>query len=206
MGTIFDSDYFEDEIFQKTILVKGEISNTQFMDCTFISCSFNSSAFIDCRFQNCTFNICDLSLANINRSSFSNTVFRKSKTIGLNWSSAFWSNNSAHILSKPIDFFECTLDYSSFIGLKLGNINIEDCSAIEVDFSEAILTGANFKGSDFRNAIFRNTDLSSANFIGAKNYSISPHGNKINKAKFTMPEAMNLLYSMDISIDNISDE
>ena len=75
-----------------------------------------------------------------------------------------------------------------------------DCLAMEVDFSNALLQKANFHGTDFERAIFRNTDCREADFRGAKNYAISPMINNITKAHFSLPEAMSLLYTMDINL------
>jgi len=35
----------------------------------------------------------------------------------------------------------------------------------------------------------------------ARNYQIDPSQNKVHKARFSLPEAMSLLYSMDIDLD-----
>lgn len=39
-----------------------------------------------------------------------------------------------------------------------------------------------------------------ANFIGARNYAIDPTQNTLKKAKFSLPEAMSLLRSLDIEL------
>ena len=44
------------------------------------------------------------------------------------------------------------------------------------------------------------TDLTGADFRDAKNYVIHPALNKLSKARFSLPDAMNLLYCMDIEI------
>ena len=94
------------------------------------------------------------------------------------------------------------LNYSVFIGLQLDNLQLEKCIAREVDFSDAGLKKAAFTGTDLQNAIFRNTDLSESNFVGALNYAISPQLNKLKGAKFSLPEAVSLLYGLDIIIED----
>lgn len=44
-------------------------------------------------------------------------------------------------------------------------------------------------------------NLTKADLRQAKNYSIRPDSNKIKKAKFSLPEAMLLLYGLDIELE-----
>ena len=73
--------------------------------------------------------------------------------------------------------------------------------ADEVDFSECNLAQADFSNTDLAAAIFQNTDLSQASFVNARNYIIDVRSNKVKKAKFSMPEALGLLYGLDVVIE-----
>ena len=77
-----------------------------------------------------------------------------------------------------------------------------DCSAVEVDFREADLSRADFSGTDLSNSLFSKTDLSGADFSQARNYHLDPGQNKLKGAKFSLPEAMSLLYAMEIDLVN----
>jgi len=46
--------------------------------------------------------------------------------------------------------------------------------------------------------MFGNTNLTEADLSRACNYRIDPAQNVLGQAKFSLPEAMSLLYSMDI--------
>lgn len=197
--TNYDGDIFKDAVFQGKTL-----DNIEFLDCEFNDCDFSETLFENCDFKNCKFINCDLSLIKVNKSTFKNIVIKNSKTIGIIWPTAAWGKKEGFQLFKAIDFIDSVLNYSSFAGLELENLQIKNCIAKEVDFSEANLTNGNFKGTDFEKSIFRKTNLEKANFIGAKNYTISPTLNKISNAKFSMPEAIALLYSMDIEIDDLA--
>jgi uncharacterized protein YjbI with pentapeptide repeats len=74
--------------------------------------------------------------------------------------------------------------------------------AREVDFREADLTDGDFSGTDLSGIIFMNTVLDGADFRRASNYNISPMENSISKAVFSLPEAISLLYSMDIQLED----
>jgi fluoroquinolone resistance protein len=154
----------------------------------------------NCVFRDCSFDNCDLSLITVLKSSFKDTRFEKSKLVGLDWGKAAWGGKKTSL--KAFDFFGCLLNFSSFVGLNLEKIIVQDCIAHDVDFSQADMSKSNLRGSDFTNSRFRQTNLRSADLIGAKNYSIDPGANDIQQAKFSLPEAMSLLFSMDIKIEH----
>ncbi|MFB0842076.1 pentapeptide repeat-containing protein [Paenibacillus oleatilyticus] len=104
------------------------------------------------------------------------------------------------IASGLLRFEECTLSHSTFIGLTLPKSIITKCTVKNVDFREADLTEANMSYTDFSESLFDRTNLTAADFSFATNYMIDPGLNPIRKAKFTLPEAISLLYCMDIQL------
>jgi fluoroquinolone resistance protein len=101
-------------------------------------------------------------------------------------------------LGSAVDFINCTLNYSTFTGLKLPKAQFTHCVARDVDFADADLSGANCTETDFSDSRFLHTNLTEADFTGATHYSIAVNLNTVKKAKFSLPEAMSLLYSLDI--------
>lgn len=198
--TEFKQDYYEKEIFKKYIFEHGEVKNVEFHDCNFLKSSFSETIFNGCVFNNCVFVDCDLGLIKVVNSSFVHTRFERSKMIGINWASSALGKKDRFKGFNPIRFYDCVLNYSIFTGLNLEKLQIEKCVAKEVDFSEANLKNANFNDTDLSGSLFNQTDLKEANFVGAKNYMIVPGSNVLKGAKFSMPEAMALLYSMEIEI------
>ena len=71
----------------------------------------------------------------------------------------------------------------------------------EVDFYEANLKKAYFNNSVLTQTIFNKANLTDADFRGARDYFINLRETNIKKAKFSMPEALALLYSLEIIID-----
>ena len=118
--------------------------------------------------------------------------------MGLNWARANWDRCR---FGKPLQYERCILSHSTFIGLELEGVKLVDCQAHNVDFRQAKLSKATFKGTDLEEAIFHETDLSKADLRGARNYRINPGENRLTKARFNMPEAMSLLYSLDIRLE-----
>ena len=172
-----------------------EIRGKAFYDCTFTKCSFRETKFAYCNFNDCPFVDCDLSLASLGNSTFRDTHFERSLLVGVNWTLADWPDFTNQ---AQIGFHKCTVDYSTFIGLKLEKIQFTECSVKDVDFSDANLKEANFSRAVLEKSQFRNTILAKANFEGATDYQINPTHNDITQARFSMPEAMSLLYGLNI--------
>jgi len=132
----FYGQTFSDENFNgKTISAK------EFDGCYFQSCDFNEAIFLNCEFTDCNFIACNLSILNVDNSKFSDVEFVDCKLIGVNWITAYWRGLT---LGTPLKFKRCLINSSSFYGLNLTKIVIEQCRAHDVDFREANLSGASF--------------------------------------------------------------
>jgi uncharacterized protein YjbI with pentapeptide repeats len=194
---ISSHSYYSDQVFNARHLDGGQLVSSEFYDCDFNQCSFVESIFQGCKFVNCLFRECDISLLQVPECSFSSARFLDSKVLGVNWTQADWATTG---LGKPLEFLRSIINHSTFIGLKLKGIQITNCVALEVDFREADLSQADFTGTDLSRSMFKNTILIEADLSQACNYHIDPGQNALKGAKFSMPEAMALLYSMDIEL------
>lgn len=186
---------YSDRVFKEIRLRQARLVSNEFHDCIFDHCLFVETTFRNCRFVNCVFMHCDLSLIQVPNCSFTATRFENSKVMGVNWTRANWP---ATKLSDPILFSKCAISHSTFIGLNLRCIQIRDCVAVNVDFRETDLSQADFAGTNLSDSLFLTTDLTAADLSSAYNYQIDARQNTIKKAKFSLPEAMSLLYSLDI--------
>jgi len=191
-----DQEYY-DQVFEHVHLSPSKVLTGEFTDCKFIKCDFEAAIFSNCRFSSCTFRECNLSLIHIPGSAFPATRFEKTKLIGVDWTPGNWSQSE---FSQLDGFIECVISHSTFIGLKLKGMRIKDCISHEVDFREADLSEVDFRGTDLAKSLFGNTNLTETDLSRAKNYQIDPGNNTLKQAKFSLPEAMALLYSMDIEI------
>lgn len=186
-----------EQTFKELDLSNQELMQKEFDGCRFINCNFSEAKFNKCRFCDCEFINCNLSLISVKDCTFIDTVFESCKIIGVNWTQAAWPQIK---LCAPLQFFKCTINYSSFLGLYLREIAIVECTAHDVDFREADLTQADFSQTDLTKSLFVKTNLTKANFSYANNYSINVYANEIKRAKFMLPEAANLLYGLDIEL------
>jgi len=188
---------YSDQVFNKLHLQGEQFLSSEFYDCVFRECHLVESIVQKCRFVNCSFQGCDLSLVQVPESIFSATRFEDSKIMGVNWVQADWSTSG---LGKPLEIVKSVISHSTFIGLSLNGLQITDCVAIDVDFREANLLQADFSGTDLSKSLFKDTNLTEADLSQARNYDIDPGQNILKEAKFSLPEAMSLLYSMDINL------
>jgi len=191
-----ETDY-AGQTFKEIRLEQARLLSNEFHDCTFDRCSFVETTFRSCRFVNCVFMHCDLSLIQLPHCSFAAVRFESSKVIGVNWTRARWPLTR---LWDPVCFSKCAISHSTFIGLNLKRIQIQDCVAVDVDFREADLSQADFAGTDLSDSLFLNTNLTKADLSRARNYQIDPSQNIVKGAKFSLPEAMSLLYNLDIAL------
>ncbi len=183
----------------KRLDCQGEaITAKEFYDCTFQDCTFVESVFSRCRFVDCRFVACDLSLARVPGSTFRETAFERSKSIGINWTEAVWGIKGGFLTT--LHFVACTLNYATLIGVSLPGMVMRACVAKEVDFTDGDFSGADFRRTDFTGSRFLHTNLTRADFRGARGYAIAPALNTITRAQFSLPDAMALLAGLDIML------
>ena len=187
-----EGTYYQRE-FSKLSLEKEPIRSTDFEDCEFRSCVFVDCKFERCRFINCNFSECVLSAIDPPNSRFTDVTFSKSRVIGFDWT------KTQEI--RGLSFDSCQVNYSNFRLLKLAGIKMPRCEAKEVAFIETDLSNGDFRNTDFQQSRFFKTDLSGADFRGARNYFIDVKNNTLTKARFSLPEALALLNSLDVIID-----
>ena len=199
--TVFDAkqkEYLSSQ-FKDLDLSYEEISAINFESCIFTDCQFTEAVFDKCKFVDCRFVKCNLSVINPGYSKFLDVDFDQCKLVGVDWTKAAWSS---FVVSSRINFSKCILNDSSFFGLKLEEISIEECKAHDVDFREGDFSEANFTYTDFTNSLFNRTNLVGADFTEATNYNIDIYLNEIKRAKFSRFEAIRLLDSLEIELSD----
>ncbi|OUS27031.1 hypothetical protein A9Q99_17665 [Gammaproteobacteria bacterium 45_16_T64] len=192
-----DKDEYLSESFVSLDLCYEEISDLEFEDCTFTECDWSDAVLSRCRFIECHFIKCNLSNANVAHSKFLDVVFEECKIIGLDWTKCDWPNLS---LPSPIRFNRCIMNDSSFYGLSLSELVLDECKCHDADFREADVSEGNFSGTDLANSVFGRTNLSGVDFTEATHYTIDIYENNLKGAKFCRYEAVRLLEGLDIEL------
>ena len=197
--TFINSDqkeYFSNE-FNQLRIPGEEINSIVFEECVFNECDFSETRIKNSKFVDCRFSKCNLSVARFDFSRFIDVLFEDCKVIGVDWTKMALPSIA---LPSPIKFLKCIINDTTFFGLSLREIVIEECKAHDVDFREGDFSEANFTFTDFANSLFNGTNLTGANFTEAVNYRIDINNNKITKAKFSRHEAVSLLEGLDIEL------
>lgn len=197
---VFDSSDYTDVSFKNNALNKSLIEKVEFFNCNFKNCQFKESKWFSCTFKECTFQHCDFHLAKFPRSTFLSVNFNDCQLVGINWTDSELQRKS---FLKTVEYHNCVLNYSTFTGSHLQKITMKNCIVQNVDFTEADLSASCCIGSDFLSSRFEATNLTGADFRGAKNYSIPLLRNKITKARFSLPEALSLLSTLDLDISDL---
>jgi len=131
--------------------------------------------------------------ASIEQYQFTNILFKDSKIMGFDWTK---TRTARHLA-----FERCNISYSNFGFMKLKKLKLLECIAEEVNFSETDLSDGIFTKTDFTKSIFSGTNLTKADFRKAYNYGIDFNYNTLKKTRFSLPEAVSLLKSLDIVLD-----
>ena len=187
-----ESDYYGQE-FSKLSSEKETVKSRRFEECEFNGCIFVDCRFEKCSFINCRFNGCILSAIVPLDSRFIGVTFAKSKAIAIDWAKAQ--------KLQGLVFDSCQIDYSNFRLLRIPKIKMTNCVAKEVEFIETDLSGGDFRNTDFEGSRFIRADLSEADFRGARNYFIDVKNTTLKNSRFSLPEALALLNSLDIVIE-----
>lgn len=191
------SPFPQSSYYQKTLsgitLSKTTIKDCEFEECNFTKLNLSECRIEKCKFINCKFEDCIFSTVKPTDSSFLEIEFKDCKVQGFDWTLALRINSLA--------FTNCQINYSNFRFLKLQKTKLINSVAKEADFTECNLSESDFSGTDFEGSIFFKTNLTKVNFIRASNYFIDIRTNTLKKAKFSFPQVIGLLRSLDITIE-----
>lgn len=192
---LLQDDLFQGELFKGIEYMEEVFSSKEFEHCRFENCNFTSSRFDQCFFEDCVFENCNLSMIRVTNSSFRGVSFIGSKMIGVLWYESRHKAPDLRIICK-----DSVLNYSSFFGIDLRKCSFSDVMAVEVDFTEANLSKLVLQGAKLSGATFFHTDLRCTDFSLASGYLFNPADSQVKGAIFTLPEAINLLYSFGLKI------
>lgn len=116
----------------------------------------------------------------------------------VNWAEYFGSKS----YSLPFAHFGSSkLKYNVFAEIKLSKFDFTGCSILESTFSGCDLSGANFNGCALDNTEFYHCDATGADFRDTSGYRIDIMSNKLKNARFSYPDAINLLSGLGIKIE-----
>lgn len=184
--------FYQDQTFKSLDANDKNLKKSEFDHVTFETCHFIKSDWQQANFSDCKFRNCNLSLINLKGARLQNIIFEECKIVGLDF---YKCEKALHLsfnnsILQTCNFTDLKLKGTSFIGSKLR----------EVYFTNTDLSESKFTDTDLLGTTFHQCNLSKADFRNAINYIIDLQTNMIKKAKFSLPEAINLLRSFDIDL------
>ena len=175
--------YFENERFQDLRLMEETISGKTFVDCDFVGCTFERCQIERCVFTECRFTGCQINDPKCAYSQVKFLSLENCSLSGINWG-----------LLLPTGGFGDPLD-------KLAACRLKYCFFTEMDLRRFDLTEGNFQGCGLEDTEFLRCNLTGGDFRGATGYKVDVPSCTLKAARFALPEAANLLYSLGIRLE-----
>lgn len=185
---------FEEVTFTKEKFGSEDLRHKYFANCVFEQCDLSRADLSNTKFHDCVFKSCNFGLAKIDNSRWQNVRFIDSKLVGLDFTKC----------NTQLFSVLCTrslLESCNFSGLNLSNCQFNEATLRNCHFSECNLQGVDFRKSSLKGTIFHKTDLRKCDFRESTGYHIDPTTNKVNGAKFSMPEAQSITEALGIIIE-----
>lgn len=189
---------YEEKVFKDIIKQDQSLKDINFYNCTFTNCTIQDIMIRDSSFKQCNFVKCTVSNVIFNHTFCVDSSFEDCSLIGINWEHLL---NNNYLFNPFNSLSNCVLKYNVFYNLKLREFDFSDCDLTGAIIENCHLENGSFYNCNLRETLFTNNNLSACDFRKASNYFIDPITNIIKHAKFSFPDAMNLLNGFEIEID-----
>ena len=197
MTTLTDSTEYFEKTFKGLNNAAQQFIGITFEECEFLDCDFSESRFRACKFTNCDFARCNLNLTDMANSQLFGVSFKDCKMMGVDWTKADWPQ---YYRDFELKFIRCLLNDSSFYGLTLNELMLEECKVHDADFREGDFTDSQMTHCTFDRSLFMHTNLKRVDFSDSTGCAIDVLANEIKGAKFCTQEAIHLLTSLGIEL------
>ncbi len=192
------ANYYESETFCKLSLMEETFSGLTLVDCTFTDCTFEHCLLTRCTLTECRFINCRISEITSEYSQVKFLSLDNCSLTSVNWGLLLPSGGFGDPLEK---LGGCRLKYNFFTGMDLRSFLFAGSSFSGCMFSECNLTEGNFQGCELIETEFFRCNLSGADFRQAQGYKVDVPSCVMKDARFSLPEASNLLYSLGIQLE-----
>nr|WP_298079101.1 pentapeptide repeat-containing protein [uncultured Blautia sp.] len=194
-----EEKYYEAQVF-KDLKINDEIfEGYKFTDCEFENCVFESCRLLSCSFSGCSFIKCTvMSLEAEAHSRIQYVEFDRCNLIGVHWEELMPDGAFA----EPIKgFYGCRLKYNTFSEMNLKKFDFTGNEISDSMFADCRLQESRMKGCKLEGTEFFKCDLRKADLRGTAGYQMDIRSCKLNGARFSFPEVVNLLNGLEIEIE-----
>lgn len=189
---------YECEAFENLNLDQDCLEDIFFEDCTFYRCRIWETTIRHCSFRGCSFKDCVIQNNTYEFTDLIDCRFCQCSLVGVNWNDVEREN---HIILPFSAFESCTLKHNLFFGFKLKQFDFSGCDLLGSTFQECDLRDSSFQRAGLKDTAFLKNDLTGADFRQAEDYAISLENNKMEKSRFSFPDAIRLLSSTGIIVE-----
>ena len=189
---------YECERFEDLELKEELVEGVFFRECTFVKCRFYELKIKNCTFRDCVFEDCTILSCRFQYTDASGNGFRRCTLVGMDWTQVLREKSAA---LPFLHFDECTLKYNSFYHLKLRKFDFSGCDLSGSFFEGCEMAESKFRDAELQDTAFTDNNLMGADFRQARNYALSVENNRLKKARFLFPEAVNLLTASGIIVE-----
>jgi uncharacterized protein YjbI with pentapeptide repeats len=169
------------------------VHDAEFYNCRFEHCDLTALSAGPYEFHDCVFSCCNCVPLPFDDTMFDGVRFEECKLTGVNF-----SNVNKFLFTAS--FHKCALDYAIFKKSNLIGTLFSGCSIRDASFIDSALKSAVFEECDLKGTVFERCGLEKADFTSASGYFIDLDINKVKGARFSLPEAANLLLKYDIKL------
>jgi uncharacterized protein YjbI with pentapeptide repeats len=194
-------DFLDNQTLSDIRIQNDSTENAEYTDCIFNNCKFDGVKFVNYSFIECKFYNCVFRNVKFEQSEMRSCSFYDSLLMGINWNELIINRGKSLSLFPIETISNCVLRYSSFFQYSLAKMNFDGSTFEDCIFQECDLSKSTFKYAIFKKSSFSKCDLTCADFRDANGYSIDINTNKLKQARFSYPDVVNLLYSLDIRIE-----
>lgn len=189
----WEAQAFEDLRFQEETL-----ADLEFIDCEFTGCVLEGCRLVRCTFTGCRFLRCRASELKAEDSQLKYAEFYGCGFTGLDWGQLKPRGRFAEPIAKLED---CRLKYNTFPEMSFPKFDFSGSEIVGSLFAQCELTESNFQECRLTDTEFFQCGLRRADLRGAEGYRIDPAANTLKGARFSYPEVVRLLDSLELQID-----
>ena len=191
-GEYREGERFERLEFCEETFFDCDLSDCTFLDCTFENCKLDHTVLTECQFIRCTVTGLKMTMSRAKFTDFQNCTLNNIDWMSLQGDGTF---------ADPIESLKnCRLKYNTFTEMNFTKFKFAGNEIRRSMFAKCNLASADFERCDLTDTEFFQCDMRKANFKDASGYRVDIFGSKLKDAKFTLPEAVNLLNDLQIKL------
>lgn len=190
--------YFEGETFRELSFSGERFAGLTLVDCAFERCTFEGCVLSRCTLTQCRFVSCRVTEPKLEYSQAKFLELTDCALTNVNWALLLPSGGFGEPLERLSD---CRMKYNYFTNMDLRKFDFQGSELTACLFGDCNLAEARFHGCGLTDTEFFRCGLEGADLREAVGYKVDVLTCGLKGARFTLPEAANLLNSLGIRLE-----